>query len=111
MWRSGTAPDVSQFRVRPRSLSVGVSASRLTGPRVTLPFLSGEIDREQKKSALPREAGAGRRLRAPRRGPVRRLSACGGSCARAAKAKPAAVVVVKVRRASKGRAQACWMTL
>jgi hypothetical protein len=55
MWRSGTAPDVSQFRVRPRSLSVGVSASRLQGPRVTLPFLSGEIDREQKKSALPRK--------------------------------------------------------
>ena len=77
----------------------------------------GEIE-PKKVSALLRsraraEAGAGRRLRALRRGPVRRLSACGDSCARAAKAKPAAVIVVKVLYVAPLRAAhklAGWMT-
>jgi hypothetical protein len=54
MWRSGTAPDVSQFRVRPRSLSVGVSASRLKGPRVTLCHFCPERSIASKKSQRSR---------------------------------------------------------
>ena len=81
------------------------------------PILSARRDRAKKSqryyAPARAEAGAGRRLRALRRGPVRRLSACGDSCARAAKAKPAAVIVVKVLYVAPLRAAhklAGWMT-